>query len=201
MATIKKQKIRAIISIAGIGDITTPNVVSFTVNRARTQMSANFNASVKILYSDLRTVTDAVVTIRAGLEGEEKPIFTGLIERSTINPIRTDVSKVMLNISGRDKLSILEGQNIDRRLKTWKDGVNPPERWGVVTGIVKPASTAREKFRDRIIDYEPKAATDIVTVPLEVTPDAFKGIHPLGQQEEPKASSALEITKVNTTED
>ena len=155
MATIERQKVRARIELGSI-IVETPNVVSFSVTRARNQMTANFSASIRIDYNEIDSATELVaesIVIKAGLQYSLKTVFTGKVEKCVVNPIRTDASKVMLNLSGRDVLSILEGQNINRRLKTYRDGGSPPERWGVVTGVIKHNTPTIQKFKEKVYKF------------------------------------------------
>jgi hypothetical protein len=175
MATLEKQRVRAEIEFGNFS-ISTPNVVSFSVDKSRNQMSASFSASVKINTTDMYSGIDVLaktIVIRAGLEGDLKTIFTGRIERCVANPVKSDASKFILNIAGRDVLSILEGQHISRRLKTYRDGDNPPERWGVITGIIKHNTPTIQKFKQKVYSHTAKAAHRKPEFPLYKTPDAF----------------------------
>ncbi len=194
MASIQGQKIRAEINLGGI-EIVTPNVVSFSVRRTRGQMAATFSASLKMPHT---TATDigADIVIKAGIAGRLKTIFTGMVEKSTINPIRTDASMVMLNISGRDVLGILEGQKINRRVKTYRDGSNPPERWGVINSVIKHDTAKLEKFPVRIIDKKPKVAQDIGGLPLDTTPDAYRQNNKVDRNTQYKNYGGLKIDKI-----
>lgn len=181
MATITKQRVRAKIKFGNI-TVETPDVVSFSVNRSRGQISANFSASVRVGYEEIDSSTEILaetIVIEAGAIGVGcgtaglKTIFTGTVEKCVVNPIRTDASKVMLNLAGRDFLSILEGQKINRRLKTYRDGSSPPERWGSVTGVIKHNTPVIQKFKEKIYDAKPKVTSRKPEFPLYVTPDAF----------------------------
>ena len=72
----------------------------------------------------------------------------------------------------RKDLSILEGQNINRRLKTYRDGGSPPERWGVVTGVIKHNTPTIQKFKEKVYNEKPKVTNRKPEFPLYVTPDA-----------------------------
>ena len=175
MATIEKQKVRAEIKFGNI-TVETPNVVSFSVNRARNQLSATFSASVRIGYTEIGSSIDVLaetIVIKAGVKYSLNTIFTGQIEKCIVNPVRTDASKVILNLSGRDVLAVLEGQKLNRRLKTYKDGSSPPDRWGVVNSIIKHNTPVIQKFKDKIYDKKPKVTSKIPAFPLYKTPDAF----------------------------
>lgn len=180
MATLEKQPIRAEINIGNKYTIRTPNVMSFNVTRARGQASAQFSASVKVDYSDISSSSSLVnskIIIKAGEStsfGSLPTVFTGLIYKCVINPIRTDVSKVMLNISGQDVLSILNGQKINRRLVTNRDGDIPPQRWGIVNNITKQHTPARQKFPDKVYSKNPVVVVDWQGNYNVTTPDAYR---------------------------
>ena len=117
MASITRQKIRARITFGNI-IVETPDVLSFNVRQQRGQMSATFSASVKVDHDDIRSGTEVVastIVIEAGLLNNLNKIFTGKIYKCVINPVRTDASKVVLNLAGRDILSVLEGQKVNRK--------------------------------------------------------------------------------------
>jgi len=167
MAQYRRQEIRAKITIGDLV-IETPDVVSFNVTRARGQISASFSASVKIGHdkvSDSIDVLDKGIIIEAGVANNLKRIFTGIVYKCTINPIRTDASKVILNLSGRDVMSVMDGQHINRRVKTYRDGKNPPERWAAVTAVVKRDIPQSMKFPVRLIDKKTKAVDKMPFIP------------------------------------
>jgi len=176
MATLERQAIRAVIDIGGKVIIETPDVVSFNVSKRRGQMAATFSASLKVPYDFLASAKDVLVdkiTIRAGEKGALKTIFTGAIYQAVINPIRTDASKVMLNISGSDVLAILEGQHVNRRVKTWGEDGGPPERWGIVNNIVKEHSPMVKKFPIKMYTPSNVAVYELKNRQIVTTPDAF----------------------------
>jgi len=180
MATLEKQPIRAEISIGDRYTIRTPNVVSFNVTRARGQAAAQFSASIKVGYDDISSSSSLVnsnIIIKAGESvsfGSLPIVFTGLIYKCVINPIRTDASKVMLNVSGQDVLSILNGQKINRRLITRRDGSIPPQRWGIVNNITKQHTPARQKFPDKVYSKNPVVVVDWKGNYTVTTPDAYR---------------------------
>ena len=180
MATLEKQPIRSEIKIGDKYTIRTPNVVSFNVTRSRGQASAQFSASVKVGYNDISSSSSLVnskIIIKAGEStsfGSLPLVFTGLIYKCVLNPIRTDASKVMLNISGQDVLSILNGQKVNRRLITRRDGSIPPQRWGIVNNITKQHTPARQKFPDKIYSKNPVVVVDWQGTYSVTTPDAYR---------------------------
>lgn len=180
MATLEKQPIRAEIKIGDRYIIRTPDIMSFNVTRSRGQASAQFSASVKVGYeaiSSSSTIIDNKVVIKAG-EGTNfnnlPLVFTGIVYKCVINPIRTDASKVMLNLSGQDVLSILNGQKINRRLTTRRDGSIPPQRWGIVNNIIKQNTPARQKFADKVYSKNPVVVVDWQGTYKVTTPDAYR---------------------------
>lgn len=177
MATIENKAIRATISFSGL-IVHTPNVISFNVRRARGQMCATFSASIKVdsnYLSGTRDVINASIVIQAGFKGAQKTIFTGKIFKATINPIRTDASKIMLTLSGKDVLHLMEGQKINRRVKTYRDGTNPPERWGLITNITKENTTARSSFPVKLTSRRPQVVKGIDLPKVIVTPSVYTG--------------------------
>lgn len=173
MAELTKQKIRAEILFGGM-TIETPNVMSFNVRRARGQMCATFSASVKVSSSITATDIDASeIIIKAGSEGNLKTIFTGKIFKCTATPIRTDASKIMLNLSGKDVLHRLEGQKINRRVTTYRDGTTPPQRWGVVTSVTRENTPIKQKFKTKVASHEPVARTGWEIEDVIITPPPY----------------------------
>lgn len=180
MATLEKQPIRAEINIGDKYIVRTPNVMSFNVTRTRGQASAQFSASVKVSYADISSsssLVNSTVIIKAGEAtsfGSLPTVFTGIVYKCIINPIRTDVSMVMLNITGQDVLSILNGQKINRRLVTRRDGSLPPQRWGIVNNITKQHTPSRQKFPDKVYSKNPMVVVDWQGNYSVSTPDAYK---------------------------
>jgi len=180
MANLEKQPIRAEVKIGDNYIIRTPDVVSFNITRSRGQASAQFSASVKVSYDDVSSsssLINAKIVIKAGEStgfGSLPTIFTGLIYRCVVNPIRADASKVMLNISGQDELSILNGQKINRRLITRRNGDTPPQRWGIVNNISKQHTPARQKFPDKVYSKKPVVVVDWEGNYRVTTPDAYR---------------------------
>ena len=194
MASITGQKIRAQVIIGGI-IVVTPNVVSFNVRRARNQMAATFSASLKMPYNVANDI-GADIVIKAGLKGRLKTIFTGTVEKSTINPIRTDASMVMLNISGRDVLGILEGQKINRRVKTYRDGSELPERWGVINSVIKHNTAKMEKFPILIENNKNKVVQELPNIPLDVTTDVYRMSNDVDRGRDEIIYGGITVTKI-----
>jgi len=136
MANIVQEKIRATITIGEALTIQTPYIKSFNVNRQRGQMVSSFSATVEILAADLSGNTSPIgvagqtVTISAGLEGDEKLIFTGDIKNTQISPSWDKPEYFLVNISGADILSRLEGKRYSRRIPWTGAGM-----WAKITNI------------------------------------------------------------------
>lgn len=107
--------VRATISIGGIS-ISTPFVLSFTVRRSRGQIST-FDASLKVAHDKISGLTGGEVSIKAGIAGSEKQIFTGIVRNAKMTPCWDDPNYVMLTISGNDVLSLLQGKKYTRRCR------------------------------------------------------------------------------------
>jgi len=173
MADVTSIAIRATIKL-GRMSISTPDVQSFNVKRSRGQMAATFSASVKIGVDDLTNSLDLVdsgIVIIAGPKGQEKTIFTGIVKSCTITPNRLDASKVILNLSGQDRMCIMNGQKINRRVKTYKDGDKAPERWGLVTALVSDNTPARVGFKAKSMTKEKMAATLMGQLAITMAPN------------------------------
>jgi len=146
-------KIRAMINI-GSGNLiagTPPlgyanHILSFNVDKARGQISS-FSASLKIRQDEVAggLLDSASVVIYAGTQStySTNKIFTGAIKTATVSPNRDDPSFVILNISGNDILSRLNGKKYTRRCRSSK-GV-----WVSVDSVARPG------LRDGTLTYEP----------------------------------------------
>jgi len=188
--TLNNQPVRAEVSIGSLGTIKTPDVVSFSVRRSRNQMCATFQASIKVDADELSSTKEILSTeivIKAGLKSHLKTIFTGKIYSCVINPIRTDASKVMLNLAGKDVLSRLEGQKINRRITTYRDGSNPPERIGYITNILRKNVPIRQKFKTKLYSKDPKV---IYGIPAERIVETLKAYIPELNRNIPKDTAS-----------
>lgn len=176
MATIEREAIRATITI-GDKKISTPDVISFNIRKARGQAAATFSASLRMSSADLSDnaiglVSEGII-IEAGVKNKERQIFTGIVQKVTINPIRTDASKVMVSLSGKDLMYKMEGQKINRRVKTYRDGETPPERWGVVTTIEEDNTPVKTGFGYKNFTKRSSVVVDIGDLAVTFPPDAF----------------------------
>lgn len=127
---IKTIPIRATVNMCGIS-ISTPYILSFTVRRARNQIST-FDASLKIGHDKVSgSISGGSVSIDAGIKGSEKKIFTGIIRNAKMTPCWDDPNYVILTISGNDTLSLLNGKKYTRRCRSSKG------QFCVITGARK----------------------------------------------------------------
>ena len=155
--TVERIKIRAEIIFNGIS-VVTPNIMSFNVRKARGQSSASFSASLKIPHDQLNSSSvgrTANVVIRAGEEGQLKTIFTGYVYKMSLNPSRTDSSYAIVNVSGKDVLSTMEGQNVTRRVPAQQLA-----KWGSITSLLVKRDKFKERFPLKIRDDQPRLTWD-----------------------------------------
>lgn len=180
MPNIDKQSIRAEVKLGNYLIVRTPYVLSFNIKRARGQMCATFSASLKVDYEEFAASRDLLadrIIIKAGTGTgfTNLPIlFTGKIYKCVINPVRTDASKVILNISGKDVLSIMENQKINRRLKMYRDGSTPPQRWGIINNVVKHNTPKRKSFPQKVYTNSKIGVFNMEKRGVIETPDAYK---------------------------
>ena len=133
MATITREKIRATITFAGT-TVQTPYIKSFSVNRQRGQISANFSATVEVPIAEFSAESTSAVAenivIQAGIEGQERKLFTGEIRQVTVEPSWDKPEFFVLQMSGNDVMIHLENRSFSRRIQ-WEDsGI-----WAKITGI------------------------------------------------------------------
>lgn len=140
-------KVRAKIKVGGI-TVETPFIQSFTVNKARNQVST-FNASLKVEAGQLSGgATGGDVEIWAGAGSASNKIFTGILKHANISPCWDDPGYVLLSISGVDVLSRLVGKKYTRRCRAIKG------TWVAITGLARPG------LRDGKFSYE----TDSISI-------------------------------------
>lgn len=149
MATIIQEEIRAKIIIADTIDVETPFVKSFNVSKSRGQIIGSFSATVEIPATQLTSTSEALdlggqgIEIYAGTRDvyESQKIFTGEIKSVQINPSWDKPEYFVLNLSGSDVMSRLEGKTYSRRIP-W----DSPGMWAKITNVneVKNKKKARQ---------------------------------------------------------
>lgn len=153
---IQSIPIRATISFGGL-TVKTPWVLSFNVTKTRNSKST-FSASVKVLSSDLASMSDNKVVIYAGEKGREKLIFTGYILSTRPSICFDDPNYTIINISGSDVLYRLDNEKYTRRQ------INSNTRWAVIESVVRTAGKGGqfELINDpvQIVDPSPESAME-----------------------------------------
>jgi hypothetical protein len=150
--------IRARIVVGDSLSVETPYILSFNVTKARGQLSS-FSASIKISHQTVSgAITGAGVVIYAGQgsSGLSKKIYTGIIKSANITPCRDDPLYVIMNLTGTDVLSQLQGKKFTRRCRSTK---------GLWVGI---ESVTRPGLKSSKFSYLP-AEADFETTPIDVT--------------------------------
>lgn len=129
-------KIRATVKIGNSVSVSTPYIQSFNVRKSRGQLST-FDAALKVEYEQVNNNIGGGVSITAGTESNQNLIFTGILKKATIGPCWDDPGYVILNISGTDVLSKLQGKKYTRRCRathsTWVS-INSVNRKGLRGG-------------------------------------------------------------------
>lgn len=130
-------KVRARITIGTGITAVTPSmagsnyILSFNVDKARGQIST-FSASLKVRLTQATTIAGATIKIEAGEGSPQHTIFNGIVKKITISPCNDDPNYVIMNISGADVLSKLEGKRYTRRCRSRKG------LWVGIEGIARP---------------------------------------------------------------
>lgn len=173
-SSIEMVKIRATIQI-GSFSVQTPFISSFNVTKTRGQIST-FSASIKVKAGTSEFVGQNIVII-AGEENREEKIFTGLVKTATISPCFDDPEYVLVNLSGKDILSELEGKKFTRRCKASK------ATWVTIDGVSRKGLKSG-KFKARAA----KASFHVVDAEIEEDPQLAKaiGISDTGPWDKPK---------------
>ena len=140
MATIRREDIRARISIGGL-IVETPDILSFSVSKSRTNPSASFQASIEVDIDSSTLAVGETVIIEAGLKDDLIRIFTGYIENTQVNPHWEKSDRFVLGIGGRDIMGNLDGKRFSRRQRCLGLG-----KMAIINGIV---SKVQDKGRIR----------------------------------------------------
>jgi hypothetical protein len=137
MASLTPVAVRCRVSVGGIlagtpDGGTTNHVLSFNVDKVRGQPgTCNMSLRVKKGQAGFVSSTGGVITIDAGANGANHRVFYGFIKSVTISPCREYPSFVIMNITGVDVLSKLEGKKFTRRCR-YAHGT-----WVSITGVVR----------------------------------------------------------------
>jgi hypothetical protein len=117
------------------------HVLSFNVDKVRGQ-AGTCSISLRVYKNQART-SGGDISISAGADGAVNPIFYGFIKSITISPCRENPSFVIMNITGVDVLSKLDGKKYTRRCRS----VNGT--WVGIEGVT------REGLRSSKLTYLP----------------------------------------------
>lgn len=131
-ANITLEKIRCRISFGDL-EFETPEVLSFSVNRARGTLASSFSCSLEVPANTVFP-TNRDIVIEAGTLGNMQRLMTGGVRSITVNPSFEDAANYVVNLSGQDAFQKLEGKNISRRQRT-RGGVT----FAAITSIISKA--------------------------------------------------------------
>ncbi len=120
---VVQENIRAEVYLGGVLLAKTPYIKSFNVSKSRGQVSNTFNITLELLGSTSFNSLGGNLSIRAGLKGDLKDIFTGVIESNQVRPAFGKPSYYSITLAGRGILSELENKTFSRRLKTDGQGL------------------------------------------------------------------------------
>jgi hypothetical protein len=139
----------AIYCTVSVGGITahTPrsagnHVLSFNVDKVRGQ-AGTCSVSLRVYKGQASFSSGGDIRISAGANGAMNNIFYGFIKSITISPCRENPSFVIMNITGIDVLSKLEGRKYTRRCRSVSG------TWVSIEGVT------REGLRSSKLTYLP----------------------------------------------
>ncbi len=167
-------KVRASVSLGSL-TVVTPYIVSFNVHKTRGQIST-FDATLKVTSSEIATIsTGGMVVISAGENSAVNKIFTGILKKFTMSPCWDDAGRVLLNISGTDILSFLEGKKYSRRVRSTKScwvSIDSVTRKGPRAGkfkkdiqALKTVDSDIEKATEPVVAVQTASGSNVVISP------------------------------------
>jgi len=162
-------KVRAEVTV-GNTTIKTPYVLSFNVRRARNTV-CTCDASLKMSKDELDATSTGELSIKAGVSGNLKKIFTGILRNMSMAPCWDDPGFVVINISGEDVTSTLQGKTYTRRCRGTKS------TWTTIESVVRPG------LRDGRWQYE--------TGILSISPDIMISENKQGTTNSPLATGPV----------
>jgi hypothetical protein len=193
---IRQVKVRASINIGNI-DVVTPYILSFSVNKARGQIST-FSAKLKVEGSVVAsTAIKEYVKIKAGVGGASNTIFSGIIIQVSISPCWDDPNFVIMDVSGADCIHLLQGKKYTRRVTA------DTASWVSIDGVAR-RGVRGGKFRAKMAGKTDTVHSDIldegratVTAPLA---DVGKiSMVPVGDSKRSMAMAASAKPKTSST--
>lgn len=162
---IEMVKIRARISIGSL-IVETPFIQSFNVSKTRGQ-SSSFSASIKVPGDQNSSIVGDQVEISAGENTPSPKIFSGIVKKASITPCWDDPSYVIINITGTDVLSLLEGKQFTRRCKATKAS------WVTIQGV------ARRGLKSGKFKYKKEDTLMLSNTGIEENTELVKTISPV----------------------
>ena len=157
---IERVKIRAKIVIGNF-TVETPFILGFNVNRTRGQVST-FDARVKVAKDSIADMTGGPIRIYAGSGSANNLIFTGMVRKATLTPCFDDPYFSIINLSGADCLSLLQGKKYTRRCRATETS------WATIDGVARRGlKSGKFKYRKEPVlllsDSEIKENDQLIT--------------------------------------
>ena len=124
-------------------------------------------------------ITGTNIEINAGTSSVQNRIFTGIVRNVTISPNRDDPEYVILNVSGNDVLSRLNGKKFTRRCRSSKGvwvSIDNISRQGLRSGKLTYVPSEQNVFINGGDLYQEKALT------TARTPSQKSGAETMGNQ-------------------
>lgn len=156
--------VRALIRFGDLS-VGTPFINSIGVSRKRGSMCATFQVSLRVHIGDVSAIQNTgvggdIIKIYAGSSSGRPStglprIFTGFVLNFSIQPDFTNADYVTVNMSGKDLLSLLEGQKVTRRAK-----VTEMERWGIINAVLKPNKKYQSRDQGKVSSSDHYATYD-----------------------------------------
>jgi len=144
MASLTMVPIYCTVNVGGISAHTPRSsgnhVLSFNVDKVRGQVGT-CSISLRVYKGQANFTSGGTISISAGANSALNPVFYGYIKSITISPCRENPSFVLMNITGVDALSKLDGKKYTRRCRASK---------GVWVGI---EGVTREGLRSSKLTY------------------------------------------------
>lgn len=120
---------RAEVCVGGLC-VRTPYVLSFTVRKIRGQIGT-CDAALKV--RETPGGGGSFMTIRAGKGGANNTVFSGIVTQAKIEACHDDPGYMILSVSAKDVLMLLEGKKFTRR---WLSSEEGP--FCLITGVSRP---------------------------------------------------------------
>ena len=193
---IDQVRVRASVSIGSSMTVVTPYILSFAVNKARGQIG-NFSAKLKVTGASISSVAlNSCVSIKAGEGSPSNTIFGGLLKKVSISPCWDDPMYVVMDISGEDYISLLQGKKYTRRVTA------DTSSWVSIDGVARKGIRGG-KFKAKCVGKMDIVHADILDegAVTGTSPLADVKNIPIASPGEPKADSGTAGAAKAGTED